>query len=136
MAMKTHEGRRKNGVDLRSNPGWISRSSHGRLIYQTASPEPMPGGLCSRVCKRAQKNHQIFFRIHTSANVYRGELLGLTAIHRLLVSVNRVQNTLVGSGEVVSDCLGALKQVVHLPPYWIPSRWKHTDIVKNILVNC
>ncbi len=71
-----------------------------------------------------------------AANVYRGELLGLMAIHLLLVSVNRVHNTLVGSVEVVSGCLGALKRVVHLPPYWIPLHCKHSDILKNIPVNC
>jgi hypothetical protein len=57
-----------------------------------------------------------------TANAYRGELLGLMAIHLLLVSVNRVHTMLVGSVEVVSDCLVALKRVVHLPPYRIPSR--------------
>jgi hypothetical protein len=41
------------------------------------------------------------------ANAYRGELLGLMAIHLLLVSLNRVHNTLVRSVEVVSNCLGA-----------------------------
>ncbi len=66
--------------------------------------------------------------------MYRGELLRLMAIHLLLVSINRVHTTLVGSVEVVLDCLGALKHVVHLPPY--PSRCKHLDILKNILVNC
>jgi hypothetical protein len=71
-----------------------------------------------------------------AANAYRGELLGLMTIHLLLVSVNRVHNTLEGSVEVVSDCLGALKCVVHLPPYRNPSRCKHLDIFKNILVNC
>jgi hypothetical protein len=58
------------------------------------------------------------------------------AIHLLLVSMNRVHNTLEGSVEVVSDCLGALKRVVHLLPYWIPSHCKHLDIHRNILVNC
>jgi hypothetical protein len=58
------------------------------------------------------------------------------AIHRLVVSLNRVHNTLVGSVEVVSDCLGALKRGVHLPPYWIPPRCKHSNILKKILVNC
>jgi hypothetical protein len=71
-----------------------------------------------------------------AANAYRGELLGLIAIHLLLVSVNRVHITLVGSVEVVSDCLGVLKHVVHLPPYRIPSCCKHLDILKNILANC
>jgi hypothetical protein len=62
-----------------------------------------------------------------AANACRGELLGLMAIHLLLVSVNRVHNTLVGSVEVVSDCSGALKPEVHLLPYWIPLHCKHLD---------
>ncbi len=34
------------------------------------------------------------------------------------------------------DCLGALKRVIHLPPYRIPSRCHHLDIFKMILVHC
>ncbi len=87
---------------------------------------------CAKGCRKIIGS---FSKSTLVANAYRGELLGLMAIHLLLVSVNRVHNTLEGLVEVVSDCLGALKRVVHLPPYWIPSRCKHTDILKNILVN-
>ena len=41
-----------------------------------------------------------------------------------------------GSEEVVSDCLRALKRVTNLPPYCIPSRCRHSDILKTILVHC
>jgi hypothetical protein len=58
------------------------------------------------------------------------------AVHLILVSVNRVHRSLHGSVQVVSDCLGALQQVTYLPPYHIPSRCKHSNIFKNILVNC
>ena len=34
------------------------------------------------------------------------------------------------------DCLGALNRVTCLPPYRIPSRCGHSDILKNILVHC
>jgi hypothetical protein len=51
------------------------------------------------------------------ANAYRGELLGLMAIHLILLSVNTISPQLSGSIEVVSDCLGALKRVTYLPPY-------------------
>jgi hypothetical protein len=63
-----------------------------------------------------------------AANACRGELFGLMAIHLLLVRVNRVHNILEGSVEVVLDCLGALKCVVHLLPYQIPSRCKNLNI--------
>jgi hypothetical protein len=51
------------------------------------------------------------------ANAYRGELLGLMAIHLILLTIDRVHSNLLGSVEVVSDCLEALKQVTNLPPY-------------------
>ncbi len=51
------------------------------------------------------------------ANAYRGELLGLLAIHLLLLSINKIHPTLEGSTEIVSDCHGALTRVSHLPPY-------------------
>jgi hypothetical protein len=42
------------------------------------------------------------------ANAYQGELLGLMAIHLLLLSMNKIHPMLEGSVEIVSDCLGAL----------------------------
>jgi hypothetical protein len=71
-----------------------------------------------------------------AANAYRGELLGLMAVHLILVSMNWVHKSLRGSVQVVSNCLGALQQVTYLPPYRIPSRCKHSNILKNLLVNC
>ncbi len=70
------------------------------------------------------------------ANAYRGELLGLMAIHLILLSIDRVHSNLLGSVEVVSDCLGALRWVTDLPPYRILLRCKHSGILKNILVHC
>jgi hypothetical protein len=58
------------------------------------------------------------------------------AIHLILPSTNKIPGALVGSAEVVSNCLGALGRVTELPPYRIPSHCKHSNILKNILVNC
>ena len=66
-----------------------------------------------------------------TANAYRGELLGLMAVHLLLLSVNKVNSDLRGEAHIISDCLGTLRKVKDLPPYRIPS-----DILKNILVHC
>ena len=71
-----------------------------------------------------------------AANAYRGELLGLMAIHLILLSVNRMAPRLQGSVHIYSDCLGALHRVKDLPPHRIPSRCRHSDILKNLLVNC
>ena len=58
------------------------------------------------------------------------------AVHLILVSVNRLNSLLAGLVELVSNCLGALSRAVNLPPYRIPSQCsKHSDILKNILVN-
>ena len=35
-----------------------------------------------------------------------------------------------------SDCLGALQKVTTLPPHRIPSRYRHSGVLKNIMVNC
>jgi hypothetical protein len=70
------------------------------------------------------------------ANAYRGELLGLMAIHLLLLSVNKIHPQLKGMVEIVSDCLGALNRVAYLPPYRIPARCRHSVILKMILLNC
>jgi hypothetical protein len=78
----------------------------------------------------------LFKESSRAANACRGELLGLMAVHLILVSVNWVHRSLHGSVQVVSNCLGALQRVTYLPPYRIPSRCKHSNILKNILVNC
>jgi hypothetical protein len=43
---------------------------------------------------------------------------------------------LKGFVHIYSDCLGALEKVKNLPPTRIPSRLAHSDVLKNILVNC
>ena len=74
---------------------------------------------------------------HTpDAGSYRGELLGLMAIHLILRGVSVVSPNLTGSVLILSDCLGALKKVSELPPYRIPTKCSHSDILKNIMVNC
>ena len=72
----------------------------------------------------------------SAANAYRGELMGLMAVHLLLLSVYKVKPELTGEVLIYSDCLGALMKVSELPPNRIPTRCKHSDVLKNILVNC
>ena len=92
---------------------------------------------CVLECKKGQgRIIRSFLEESIAANAYRGELLGIMAIHLILVSVNKLNILLAGSVEVVSDCLGALSRMVNHPPYRIPYRCKHWDILKNILVNC
>jgi hypothetical protein len=71
-----------------------------------------------------------------SACSYRGELVGLLAIHLILLATNEVNAGLKGRVQIYSDCLGALDKVKNLPPARIPTGSAHSDVLKNILVNC
>ena len=71
-----------------------------------------------------------------TANAYRGELLGIMAIHLILLAVNKVAPNLAGSITIYSDCERALGSVDNLPKLKIPPKYKHSDILKNIMINC
>ncbi len=77
-----------------------------------------------------------FAEASVAANAYRGELLGLMAVHLLLLAVETVSPGLRGTAAIYSDCIGALGRVAKLPPYLIPSQCRHLDIIKTIMVNC
>ena len=70
------------------------------------------------------------------ANVYRGELMGLMAIHLILLAANKVWPSLRGRVVIYSDCLGAIGRVANLPPHHISTKCQHSDILKNIFFNC
>ena len=60
-----------------------------------------------------------FLEHNPDTGSYRGELLGLMAIHLVLKAINKVSPNLRGSAQILSDCLGGLKKVenFHLPRY-------------------
>ena len=58
------------------------------------------------------------------------------AIHLILLAVKKVHPNLQGRAHIYSDCLVTLGTVATLPTYRIPFRCKHSDILKNIMVNC
>lgn len=58
------------------------------------------------------------------------------AIHLILLAVNKVNPGLEGTVKIYSDCERALGSVESLPTLKIPTKYKHSDILKNILVNC
>ena len=72
----------------------------------------------------------------TCANAYRGELLGLLAIHLILLAVNEVEPNLTGSVSIYSDCPRALEKVATLPTTRVPCRSKHADILKIMMIHC
>jgi hypothetical protein len=70
------------------------------------------------------------------ANAYRGDLLGFMQVHLILLAVQRTAPALEGKIVIYLDCLGALGWVSLLPPGRIPMHCRHSDVLKNILVNC
>jgi hypothetical protein len=70
------------------------------------------------------------------AKAYLGELLGLMAVHLLFLAVETESPGLSRSAMIYSDCIGAMGCVAKLPPYRIPSRCRHSDILKTIMANC
>jgi hypothetical protein len=52
-----------------------------------------------------------FPEVSRCACSYRGELVGLMAIHHMLLSINEVNKDLSGSVIIYSDCLGTLDKV-------------------------
>ena len=62
--------------------------------------------------------------------------MGLMAIHLILKAADQLWPGLCRRAVIFSDCLGALSKVANLPPYKIPARCQHSDILKNTMVHC
>jgi hypothetical protein len=88
---------------------------------------------CTVSCSRLVGSFAEFL---TALNAYRGKLLGLMAVHLILLIINELDPTLAGNVRVYLDCKGALDKVGGLPPGRLPAKCNHSDILKNILVNC
>ena len=77
------------------------------------------------------------FRVANSGSLRLSrQMLGLMAIHLLLLAANRVRADLPGSIGMHSDWTGALHKVEHIPRDRIPMCCRHSDILKNVMVNC
>jgi hypothetical protein len=112
----------KDGTQVAVTDGFYICKSHPNLCSVAFVME------CAKGQGRLIKS---FLEALLVANVYWGELLGLMAIHLILLSIDRIHCNLSRSVEVASDCLGALKHVTHLPPYRIPLHCQHSDILKK-----
>ena len=132
---------------LFGNEDWIKRAiENGSLICVTDGSymKEMVPELCSAAfileCKEGTGRIVGSFPESSKvANAYKGELLGLMAIHLILLAANKVWPTLQGRAKIYSDCLGALQKITTyttLPPHRIPSRCRHSDVLKNVMVSC
>jgi len=52
------------------------------------------------------------------------------------LAINTIKTDISGLAKIYSDCLGALGQVANLPSNQIPSKCKHSNILKIIMINC
>jgi hypothetical protein len=57
-------------------------------------------------------------------------------IHLILLAINEVNLGLRDSVHIYSNCLGALDKVKNLPSSRMPLGLSHSDVLKNILMNC
>jgi hypothetical protein len=88
-------------------------------------------------CSKGQRQLWCLFTEQSNPTCsYRGELVGLMAIHLLLLAINKVTPTLTGSIHIYSNCLGTFDKVKNLPPSCIPAGWSHSNVLRNILINC
>jgi hypothetical protein len=133
-----------NDLKVTGGTDWVAQSiSKNSLVAMTDGSyikEHYPN-LCSAAfvleCTQGRgRAIGVFPKASAAANAYWGELLGLTAVHLLLLAVNTVSPGLSGCVKIYSACLSALGRVVELPPYRVPTQCRHSDILKTILVNC
>jgi hypothetical protein len=75
--------------------------------------------------------------VHSFAvSIRKGKLLGLMAVHLVLLGISQLLPGLRGKVVMYSDCDSALQKVEGLPLLQNLLQCKHADILKNILVNC
>jgi hypothetical protein len=58
------------------------------------------------------------------------------AIHLILLSVNKITPDLTGSAHIFYNFPGALDKIQNLPPHRIPSKYRHLDVLKNVMLPC
>jgi hypothetical protein len=87
---------------------------------------------CSKGCRRVWCS---FPEVSQVACSYSGELVGLMAIHLILLAINKINPDLAGMVHIFLDCLAALNKVKDLPPSRVPLSYVHSDVLKNILEN-
>ena len=61
-------------------------------------------------------------------SAYRAELLGLMAIHLILLAANKLRPELKGMAAIFSNCLGVIRRMPtgDKSPCWVEARW-HTQ---------
>ena len=127
-----------NGLKYSGSGTWIYQSiQQGSLVCVSDGSyirEMHPLVCSAAVIMECKDSHQrLSFSttdVSSSSNAFRGELIGLLAIHLILHSIHKAQPELTGSVKIYSDCTGALRTISSLPSSGIPPKWKHADLLK------
>jgi hypothetical protein len=133
-----------DNLQWEGNNNWIAEAIWGRTCVAvtdssymgTLYPEIHSAAFVLECTKGSGRLWGSFLESSHCACSYRGELAGLMAIHLILLAVNEVNKDLTWHVHIYSDCLGALNMVKNLPPSRIPTRSPHSNVLKNILMNC
>jgi hypothetical protein len=87
-------------------------------------------------CSERKKIHiGSFLEAFLSSNADRGELLGLMGICLILLIANEGWQVLQGHAALFFHYMCVLGRIANIPPHRIPCQCRHSDILKNILVN-
>ena len=132
-------------MSLEGGTDWISTAikdsslikGDGWLVHQAAISVLMLGCFCPRVLQGAREAHRLLFRGNTSSQHVQGRATRPYGGSPSLIKCEQDQQIAEGiSGGGFGLPWGAVTGS-NLPPYRIPSRCKHSDIIlMNILVNC
>ena len=131
-------------LQILGNDNWLKRAIERRTLVAVTDGSymrEMHPSVCSAAfileCREGLGRIMgSFAEASTHANAYRGELMGLMAIHLILKAADQLWPRLSGRAVIYSDCLGALKKVANFPPHKIPARCRHSEILKNRMVHC
>ena len=114
-------GSRETGLSMQlmAESAWLTRSTTtGSLLCVTDGSYMRD--LHTEVCTTAiilecQQGYGClslsFSQINRQANAYRSELLGLMAVHLLLLGIQEAQPDLQGNVLIYSDCQGSLSRI-------------------------
>ncbi len=133
-----------DNLKITGDIGWIAEAIANNTLSAITDGSYMKD-LCPHLnlaafvleCAKGRGQLMGLFTQHTKdACSYQGELLGLMTIHLIILAADKFTPRIKGLALIYSDCLGALNKVKDLPPYRIPTQCTHSDILKNIMVNC
>jgi hypothetical protein len=104
--------------DRLSNPSWMKKAlEQGKVILATdGSYSRMRGpNVCGAgwviACHKSRKILSgSFYKFSSSANAYQGEMLGLVALHTLVLQVCRYYHLLSAKGKIICDSKSALRE--------------------------